>query len=103
MKKYLTLVFFMASVLILSIGLRTNFQFKVIISWGLAFICLSFATYYTRYIPNDCETNKNSLKEELAKSHSLFISTILNSMIFSLIPFRTHSYIWLISSSMPVA
>lgn len=56
----------MLSILILSIGLRTNLQFKGIISWGLAFICLSFATYFTKYIPNDSERKRNSLKEEWA-------------------------------------
>lgn len=64
LKRYLTFIFLMLSILILSIGLRTNLQFKGIISWGLAFICLSFATYFTKYIPNDSERKRNSLKEE---------------------------------------
>jgi len=65
MKRYLTIIFLLLSILILIIGLRTDFQFKGIISWGLAFISLSFATYFTKYIPNDDkQSNKNTLNEE---------------------------------------
>ncbi|MBU5467532.1 hypothetical protein KQI49_11950 [Virgibacillus sp. MSJ-26] len=64
MKRYLTLIFLTLSILVLVIGLRTNFQFKGAVSWGLSFICLSLATYFTRYIPDEKNTNSKSLKEE---------------------------------------
>ncbi|WP_174615711.1 hypothetical protein [Virgibacillus ihumii] len=62
MKRYLTLIFFILSVVILIIGLQINQHWSSIASWGLAFISLIFATYYTKYIPNDKrdENEKNS-------------------------------------------
>lgn len=64
MKRYLTLLFVVLSILILVIGLRSDFQFRGIVSWGLTFISLSFATYFTKYIPNDNESKKDSLNEK---------------------------------------
>ncbi len=43
----------MLSGLILIIGLQIDFPWNGIVSWGLAFISLIFAAYFTKYIPND--------------------------------------------------
>ncbi|GAA0597466.1 hypothetical protein GCM10009001_12040 [Virgibacillus siamensis] len=59
MKRYLTLIFIILSVVILIIGLQINQHWSSIASWGLAFISLIFATYYTKYIPNDRHDEKN--------------------------------------------
>ncbi|WP_077324355.1 hypothetical protein [Virgibacillus siamensis] len=61
MKRYLTLFFIILSVVILVFGLQINQQWSSIASWGLAFISLIFATYYTKYIPND-KHEKNGKK-----------------------------------------
>lgn len=53
MKRYLTVAFMLLSVIILFIGLRFDVRWNGIVSWGLAFICLIFATYFTKYIPDD--------------------------------------------------
>jgi preprotein translocase subunit SecY len=58
MKRYLTIIFLVLSVIIIVIGLQINVHWNGIVSWGLAFICLIFATYFTKYIP-DKEENKN--------------------------------------------
>lgn len=53
MKRYLTAIFFVLSGLILLVGLQINVYWNGIASWGLAFISLCFAAYFTKYIPND--------------------------------------------------
>ncbi|MGM8366208.1 hypothetical protein ACLIBG_12130 [Virgibacillus sp. W0181] len=53
MKRYLTAIFIGISILILIIGLRIDVRWNGIVSWGLGFICLIFAAYFTKYIPND--------------------------------------------------
>jgi membrane protein implicated in regulation of membrane protease activity len=52
-KRYLTAFFLSMSAIVLIVGLRLDFQWNGIISWGLSFIFLLFAAYYTKYIPND--------------------------------------------------
>ncbi|WP_164214593.1 hypothetical protein [Virgibacillus sp. YIM 98842] len=57
MKRYLTAFFLSMSAIVLIVGLRIDFQWNGIISWGLSFIFLLFAAYYTKYIPNDKKRN----------------------------------------------
>lgn len=52
-KQYLTLIFFILSIIILIIGFQIDIQWNGIITWGLVFICLIFAVYFTKYIPNN--------------------------------------------------
>lgn len=52
MKRYLTTIFFILSVLILIIGLRVDVYWNGIASWALAFISFCFAAYFTKYIPD---------------------------------------------------
>ncbi|MEC5424665.1 hypothetical protein QGM71_14285 [Virgibacillus sp. C22-A2] len=59
MKRYLTAFFIALSGIILLIGLRTDFQWNGIVSWGLSFISLLFAAYYTKYIPNEKKSKKS--------------------------------------------
>ncbi|WP_121604523.1 hypothetical protein [Virgibacillus sp. Bac332] len=59
MKRYFTVFFIGLSAIILVVGLRTNFQWNGIVSWGLSFIFLLFAAYFTKYIPNEKERNKH--------------------------------------------
>ncbi|WP_042220419.1 hypothetical protein [Oceanobacillus manasiensis] len=59
MKRYLTAFFLGISAIILVIGLRINAQWSGIASWGLAFISLLFATYFTKYIPDEKKSRKS--------------------------------------------
>ncbi|ASK61283.1 hypothetical protein CFK37_03350 [Virgibacillus phasianinus] len=53
MKRYLTTLFMILSGVILIIGLQIDFRWNGIVSWGLSFISLIFAVYFTKYIPNE--------------------------------------------------
>lgn len=53
MKRYLTTLFLILSGIVLIVGLQIDFRFKGILSWGLSFVSLIFATYFTNYIPNE--------------------------------------------------
>ncbi|WP_088051076.1 hypothetical protein [Virgibacillus dakarensis] len=60
MKRYLSTMFLILSALILIIGLRFDYQWSGIASWGLSLVCLIFAAYFTKYIPNEKrEKNQN--------------------------------------------
>lgn len=58
MKRYLTAIFIILSIAILIIGLRIDVRWNGIMSWGLAFIFLLCAAYFTKYIPNDDKQEK---------------------------------------------
>ncbi|WP_099156504.1 hypothetical protein [Virgibacillus ndiopensis] len=60
MKRYLSTMFLILSALIIIVGLRFDYQWSGIASWGLSFICLIFAAYYTKYIPNEKKGKKQS-------------------------------------------
>ncbi|SFB04591.1 hypothetical protein SAMN04488072_10622 [Lentibacillus halodurans] len=53
MKRYLTGIFISISGIVLVIGLGVDLYWSGIASWGIAVICLIFAAYFTKYIPND--------------------------------------------------
>ncbi|ASN07127.1 hypothetical protein [Virgibacillus necropolis] len=53
MKRYLTTLFIILSGIILFIGLQIDFRWNGILSWGLSFVSLIFAVYFTKYIPNE--------------------------------------------------
>lgn len=53
MKRYLSLLFLILSVVILFVGLRMDVRWNGIASWGLSFISLIFAAYFTKFIPNE--------------------------------------------------
>jgi len=57
-KRYLTATFIILSLLVIIIGLQIDVRWNGILSWGIAFICLIFATYFTKYIP-DKNDHKN--------------------------------------------
>ncbi|PAV30659.1 hypothetical protein CIL05_06035 [Virgibacillus profundi] len=59
MKRYLTAFFIALSGVIIFVGLRINFEWNGIVSWGLALICLIFAAYFTKYIPNEKKSKKS--------------------------------------------
>lgn len=59
MKRYLTGVFLALSVIILIVGLRIDVYWNGIASWGLSFISLLFAAYFTKYIPNEKNEKSN--------------------------------------------
>lgn len=58
MKRYLTATFLILSVIILIIGFRIDVRWNGIVAWGLTFISLIFAAYFTKYIPD-----KNAKKD----------------------------------------
>lgn len=59
MKRYLTTFFLLLSGIILIIGLRIDVRWNGIASWGLSFISLLFAAYFTKYIPNKKESPRD--------------------------------------------
>lgn len=61
MKRYLTAIFIALSILTLIIGLRIDVIWSGIVSWGLVIILLSFAAFFTKYIPNEEKEKRNSL------------------------------------------
>lgn len=63
-KRYLTALFLSMSAIVLIVGLRLDFQWNGIISWGLSFVFLLLAAYYTKYIPND-KKEKNTKEKRL--------------------------------------
>ncbi|MFD2760096.1 hypothetical protein [Lentibacillus juripiscarius] len=58
MRRYLTTIFLILSGIVLVIGLSIDLYWSGIASWGLAFIFLIFATYFTKYIPNEKKNKK---------------------------------------------
>ncbi|WP_042142382.1 hypothetical protein [Paucisalibacillus sp. EB02] len=58
MKRYLTAIFLALSALILLFGLRIDLQWTGVATWGLTLICLIFAAYYTKYIPDERSKKK---------------------------------------------
>ncbi|WP_284141696.1 hypothetical protein [Virgibacillus sp. LDC-1] len=58
MKRYLTSIFLLLTAIILFVGLRLDFRWGGIATWGLAVISLIFAAYFTKYIPNEKEPKK---------------------------------------------
>ncbi|HLR74027.1 MAG TPA: hypothetical protein VK077_02070 [Virgibacillus sp.] len=59
MKRYLSFLFLILSVVILFVGLRIDVHWNGIASWGLSFVCLIFAAYFTKYIPNERKRNND--------------------------------------------
>ncbi len=55
MKRYLSGLFILLSVITVIIGYRFEVRWNGIVSWGLAFIFLLLAAYFTKYIPNKNE------------------------------------------------
>lgn len=60
MKRYLTLILFAVSILIIYIGAKLQIYWSGIAAWGLALVCLIFAVYYSRYIPNEKSSKKKN-------------------------------------------
>ncbi|HLS20547.1 MAG TPA: hypothetical protein VK056_02660 [Bacillota bacterium] len=52
MKRYLSIIFIGIGIIILIIGLQINVYWSGMVAWGLTFICLMFAAYFTKYIPD---------------------------------------------------
>ncbi|MFD1067103.1 hypothetical protein [Oceanobacillus locisalsi] len=62
MKRYLTLILFALSILIIYIGSKLQLYWSGVAAWGLALVCLIFAVHYSKYIPNE-KNSKNKKKE----------------------------------------
>ncbi|GIO24349.1 hypothetical protein [Oceanobacillus sp. J11TS1] len=60
MKRYLTLIFFGLSIIILYVGGKLQIYWSGIAAWGLALISLAFAAYFSKYIPNKNTSSKNN-------------------------------------------
>ncbi|WP_047983181.1 hypothetical protein [Ornithinibacillus californiensis] len=58
MKRYLTAIFLGISAMILVFGLRIDLQWTGAVTWGLTLICLLFAAYFTKYIPDEKQNKK---------------------------------------------
>jgi len=52
LKRYLSIIFIGIGIIILIIGLQINVYWSGMVAWGLTFICLMFAAYFTKYIPD---------------------------------------------------
>ncbi|MFC3039320.1 hypothetical protein ACFOGI_03590 [Virgibacillus xinjiangensis] len=59
MKRYLTAIFIAISVVVIIIGISIDLYWSGIAAWGTALICLLFAAYYTKYIPNEKKKRKS--------------------------------------------
>lgn len=59
MKRYLTAIFILFSILSIIIGYRFDVRWNGIVSWGLALIFLIFAAFFTKYIPDNQKQNHN--------------------------------------------
>ncbi|SFE34709.1 hypothetical protein SAMN05216238_11354 [Lentibacillus persicus] len=59
MKRYLTAIFIGISAVVLIIGLGVDLYWSGIAAWGITVICLIFAVYFTKYIPNDENDEKH--------------------------------------------
>ncbi|WP_197482199.1 hypothetical protein [Oceanobacillus sp. Castelsardo] len=53
MKRYLTFILILLSIVFIIIGISVDLYWSGMVGWGLAFISLVFAVYFTKYIPND--------------------------------------------------
>lgn len=53
MKRYLTLLLFILSIVVIIFGLRVDVLWNGIATWGIVFILLILAAYFTKYISND--------------------------------------------------
>ncbi|TFJ92323.1 hypothetical protein [Lentibacillus salicampi] len=53
MKRHLTAIFILITGIVLIIGMGVDLYWSGIASWGIAVVCLMFAVYFTKYIPND--------------------------------------------------
>ncbi|MFD1336959.1 hypothetical protein ACFQ4N_15510 [Oceanobacillus iheyensis] len=60
MKRYYTLILILLSAVIIYIGSKVEVYWSGIVAWGLALICLIFAAYYSRYIPNEKEQDEKN-------------------------------------------
>lgn len=52
MRRYLSLLFVILSIITIIVGYRSDVRWNGIVTWGIVFILLSFAIYFTKYIPN---------------------------------------------------
>lgn len=59
MKRYLTTIFVSLSMISVFVGFMFDVRWSGVASWGLAFIFLLFATYFTKYIPNETEDKRD--------------------------------------------
>ncbi|WP_010098150.1 hypothetical protein [Ornithinibacillus scapharcae] len=58
MKRFLTAIFLALGALILTFGLQLDLQWTGAVTWGLTLICLIFAAYFTKYIPDEKRSKK---------------------------------------------
>ncbi|RLL42116.1 hypothetical protein D8M04_16175 [Oceanobacillus piezotolerans] len=59
MKRYLSSVFIILSAVFIIIGIGLDLYWSGIAGWGLAFVSLIFAAYFTKYIPNEKQDKKS--------------------------------------------
>jgi len=61
-KRYLTAIFIGLSAISVIIGNSLGMYWSGIAGWGIGFILLIFAAYFTKYIPNEDEKRKTREK-----------------------------------------
>jgi len=59
MKRYLSFLFVLLSIITIFVGYRFDVRWSGIVTWGLVFIELLLAAYFTKYIPNKNERGTN--------------------------------------------
>jgi len=62
MKRYLTTIFVLLSMVVVFTGFKFDTSWGGIVSWGIAFFLLIVAAYFTKYIPE-----KPNQKEDVQK------------------------------------
>jgi len=58
MKRYLTLILFIISIVVIIVGLRIDVLWNGIVTWAIVFVLLILAAYFTKYIPNEKKHRK---------------------------------------------
>ena len=58
MRRYLSFILIFVSVVFIILGISLDLYWSGMVGWGLAVVCLAFAVYFTKYIPNEKREKK---------------------------------------------
>ncbi len=63
-KRHLSGILIVSSVIVIIIGNMADIYWSGIAAWGVAFILLILAAYFTKYIPNEKNKKQTNIREE---------------------------------------
>jgi energy-coupling factor transporter transmembrane protein EcfT len=67
LKRYLSAIFIFLSALTVVLGHMIDIYWSGLVAWGLGFVLLIFAVYFTKYIPNDTKKRVDNQQERTRK------------------------------------